>query len=127
MEGLNWQSACKATGGDSNIWQTALTQLVPTCATVYPSFSSCLQVELDTLTGDFHLLRTDLCMDVGQSLNPAIDIGQVRAAPFCLVLEVPAQHYAPTCTSAALIADCAVATTLKLAASCSVVILTVFL
>ena len=27
--------------------------------------------------GDFHLLRADLCMDVGQSLNPAIDIGQV--------------------------------------------------
>ena len=46
-----------------------------------------LQVELDTLTGDFHLLRTDLCMDGGQSLNPAIDIGQVRAVSHC-----PPQH-----------------------------------
>jgi hypothetical protein len=39
------------------------------------------EAELDTLTGDWHLLRTDLCMDVGHSLNPAIDIGQARQFP----------------------------------------------
>lgn len=35
-------------------------------------------VEIDCLTGEIQILRTDLHMDLGSSLNPAIDIGQVR-------------------------------------------------
>jgi xanthine dehydrogenase large subunit len=33
---------------------------------------------IDTLTGEYRVLRTDICHDAGQSLNPAIDIGQIE-------------------------------------------------
>lgn len=36
------------------------------------------EVLLDTLTGEWKLLQADLLHDVGQSLNPALDIGQVE-------------------------------------------------
>ena len=43
----------------------------------FTSGVACSEVEVDVLTGGHHIISTDIIMDVGDSLNPALDIGQV--------------------------------------------------
>ena len=45
----------------------------------YFAYGACVsEVSIDTLTGEYQVDRTDILHDVGRSLNPAIDIGQIE-------------------------------------------------
>ncbi len=48
-------------------------------AFLYFTYSAaCSEVEIDVLTGETTLLRTDILFDNGQSLNPCLDTGQIE-------------------------------------------------
>jgi len=40
--------------------------------------AACTEVAIDTLTGENRVLKVDILHDVGHSINPAIDIGQIE-------------------------------------------------
>ncbi len=47
----------------------------------YHTFGAgCIEVEVDCHTGDVSVLSAQLVMDLGKSLNPALDVGQVEGA-----------------------------------------------
>ena len=44
----------------------------------YANGAAVSEVLVDTLTGEYKVSRVDICHDVGTSLNPALDIGQIE-------------------------------------------------
>lgn len=46
----------------------------------YAYGAACSEVSVDTLTGEYRVERTDILHDVGRSLNPILDKGQVEGA-----------------------------------------------
>jgi len=46
----------------------------------YAYGAACSEVSIDTLTGEYRVDRTDILHDVGKSLNPILDIGQIEGA-----------------------------------------------
>jgi len=71
-----WSDGFYATPGLS--WDKTTMQGRPFYYYAYGAAVS--EVLLDTLTGEWKLLRADVLHDAGTSLNPAVDIGQVEGA-----------------------------------------------
>ncbi|TAL74722.1 MAG: xanthine dehydrogenase molybdopterin binding subunit [Burkholderiaceae bacterium] len=71
-----WSDGFYATPGLS--WDTNTMQGNPFYYFAYGAAVS--EVVVDTLTGEWKLLRADILHDAGKSLNPAVDIGQIEGA-----------------------------------------------
>ncbi len=47
----------------------------------YSTFgAACTEVEINLLTGERRVLRSDVLHDAGESISPAVDMGQVGAS-----------------------------------------------
>ncbi len=71
-----WSDGFYATPGLR--WNPAATKGQPFYYFSYGAAVS--EVIVDTLTGESRVLRTDVLHDVGRSINPALDIGQIEGA-----------------------------------------------
>lgn len=82
-----WKEIINAASND-NVFLSATAQYCPPLLTPTDYFryfvwgSAVSVVELDVLTGETQILRSDIVYDCGVSLNPLIDLGQVEGA-FC--------------------------------------------
>ncbi|CAK1590833.1 unnamed protein product [Parnassius mnemosyne] len=66
MRGINLQASYRVTPNDEEPYRSAGAVVT--------------EVELDILTGEHDILRVDIMQDVGLSINPKLDIGQIEGA-----------------------------------------------
>ncbi|XVF47060.1 hypothetical protein PTKIN_Ptkin03bG0078700 [Pterospermum kingtungense] len=66
----------------SSVNLSASSLFIPgTSSTAYLNYGAAVsEVEINLLTGESTILRTDIIYDCGQSLNPAVDLGQIEGA-----------------------------------------------
>ncbi|XP_069471537.1 aldehyde oxidase 1-like [Ambystoma mexicanum] len=64
-------------GYDSGMnWETGEGHVSP----YYVFGAACSEVEIDCLTGGHKITRSDIMMDIGVSINPGVDVGQIEGA-----------------------------------------------
>ncbi|XP_055692709.1 uncharacterized protein LOC129795453 [Lutzomyia longipalpis] len=76
----SWEDAVQ-TAYLANIELIATHQFSPEQILPYIVYgAACAEIEIDVLTGDFQLRRVDLVEDVGTSVSPRIDVGQIEGS-----------------------------------------------
>ncbi|KAB2021265.1 hypothetical protein ES319_D07G127300v1 [Gossypium barbadense] len=67
---------------NSSVNLSAISLYVPDISSLsYLNYGAAVsEVEIDVLTGQTTILQTDIIYDCGQSLNPAVDLGQIEGA-----------------------------------------------
>ncbi|CAO2825083.1 unnamed protein product [Amaranthus hypochondriacus] len=81
MGPINWETLIKQAGFKA-VNLSSSTYFVPEFASMqYLNYGVAVsEVEVNLLTGETAILRSDIIYDCGQSLNPAVDLGQIEGA-----------------------------------------------
>ncbi|XP_010685491.1 abscisic-aldehyde oxidase isoform X2 [Beta vulgaris subsp. vulgaris] len=78
---INWETLISQAGSQA-VHLSASTYFVPDFTSMrYLNYGTAVsEVEVNILTGETVILRSDVIYDCGQSLNPAVDLGQIEGA-----------------------------------------------
>ncbi|KAK9727101.1 hypothetical protein RND81_05G257800 [Saponaria officinalis] len=81
MGTVNWETLI-AQAGMQSVSLSASSYYVPEFTNMkYLNYGAAVsEVEVNLLTGETSILRSDIVYDCGQSLNPAVDLGQIEGA-----------------------------------------------
>ncbi|XP_074267058.1 abscisic-aldehyde oxidase [Silene latifolia] len=81
MQTVNWETLI-AQAAMQSVSLSASTYYVPEFTSMkYLNYGAAVsEVEVNLLTGETSILRTDIIYDCGQSLNPAVDLGQIEGS-----------------------------------------------